>query len=146
MSNILQKFFAGSSCFVRQDGHCNVYCWEIEFRARIFTNVQVFFIQVLCVVRFTIAEVSKDVTAFVCSAKVFQVEACLDGLSLNIEVFDPSHHQWRCRQPHGVTCHYTWIFSNTTATVSNLSRFSLFSATPHKLRGLLNFLLTIFGR
>ena len=26
MSNILQKLFAGSSCFVRQDGYGNVYC------------------------------------------------------------------------------------------------------------------------
>jgi hypothetical protein len=75
MSNVLQKLCAGSSCFVRQGEHCNVNCFQTEFRARIFTNIEVIDIQVRCFVRFTISDVSKDVFAFICSAKVFQVEA-----------------------------------------------------------------------
>jgi hypothetical protein len=54
----------------------------------------VFFIQVRCVVQFTISDVSKGVISFICSVKVFQVEAyVLDGLSLNIKVLDLLHHR-----------------------------------------------------
>jgi len=43
--------------------------------AQEFLDIQVFFIQVRCVVVFTISDVLKDVIAFICSAKVFQMEA-----------------------------------------------------------------------